>query len=71
VATQFNLGTMNDSVGRARLNTAIRLGRMPRPEEIATVVAFLAGDGASYLTAMTILTMAALWKAARVSYRGG
>jgi glucose 1-dehydrogenase len=27
---------------------------MARPEEIAAVVSFLAGDGASYLTATTI-----------------
>ena len=33
---------------------AIPLGRMAKPEEIASVVAFLAGDGASYLTATTI-----------------
>jgi len=28
---------------------------MARPEEIASVVAFLAGDGASYLTATAII----------------
>jgi glucose 1-dehydrogenase len=54
VATPINLQTMNDPVELARLNAAIPLGRMARPEEIATVVAFLAGDGASYLTATTI-----------------
>ena len=32
------------------LDTAIPLGRMAQPSEIATVVAFLAGDGASYIT---------------------
>ena len=36
------------------LDAAIPLGRMARPEEIASVVGFLAGDGASYLTATTI-----------------
>jgi glucose 1-dehydrogenase len=28
---------------------------MARPEEIASVVTFLAGDGASYLTATTLI----------------
>src|ERR687898_605593 len=54
VATPINLGTMTDPVKLAQLNAAIPLGRMARPEEIASVVAFLAGDGASYLTATTI-----------------
>jgi NAD(P)-dependent dehydrogenase (short-subunit alcohol dehydrogenase family) len=30
------------------------LGRMARPEEIASVVAFLAGDGGSSMTATTV-----------------
>ena len=36
------------------LDAAIPLGRMARPEEIASVVAFLAGEGASYMTATTL-----------------
>jgi glucose 1-dehydrogenase len=32
----------------------IPLGRIARPEEIATVVAFLAGNAAGYITATTI-----------------
>jgi glucose 1-dehydrogenase len=54
VATQINLSTMNDSTKLTQLNAAIPLGRMARPEEIASVVGFLAGSGASYLTATTI-----------------
>jgi glucose 1-dehydrogenase len=54
VATPINLSTMNDPVLLAKLNSAIPLGRMAQPEEIANVVVFLAGDGASYLTATTI-----------------
>jgi glucose 1-dehydrogenase len=54
VATPINLSTMNDPAQLAKLDAAIPLGRMARPEEIAGVVAFLAGDGASYLTATTI-----------------
>jgi glucose 1-dehydrogenase len=54
VATPINLSTMNDPSQMAKLNAAIPLGRMARPEEIADVVVFLAGDGASYLTATTI-----------------
>jgi glucose 1-dehydrogenase len=56
VATPINLSTMTDPALMAKLNAAIPLGRMAKPEEIATVVAFLAGDGASYITATTIIT---------------
>ncbi len=54
VATPINISTMDDPAKLAKLNAAIPIGRMARPEEIASVVAFLAGDGASYLTATTI-----------------
>jgi glucose 1-dehydrogenase len=54
VATPINLSTMNDPTLMKRLDAAIPLGRMAEPEEIAKVVAFLAGDGASYMTATTV-----------------
>jgi glucose 1-dehydrogenase len=54
VATPINLSTMKDPVLMQKLNAAIPLGRMAQPEEIGSVVAFLAGEGASYITATTI-----------------
>ena len=54
VATPINTATMDDPAKMATLDAAIPLGRMAKPEEIGSVVAFLAGDGASYLTATTI-----------------
>src|SRR5437899_8587577 len=45
VATPINRSTMNDQVLLTKLDSAIPLGRMARPEEIASVVAFLASDG--------------------------
>jgi glucose 1-dehydrogenase len=54
VATPINLSTMQDPSKLAKLDAAIPLGRMARPEEVAAVVGFLAGDGGSYLTATTI-----------------
>ena len=54
VATPINQSTMQDPALLAKLNASIPLGRLSKPEEIATVVAFLAGAGASYITATTI-----------------
>src|SRR5271163_3298084 len=54
VATPINLSTMNDPSLMRKLNAAIPLGRMAQPEEIGSVVAFLAGAGAGYITATTI-----------------
>ena len=54
VETPINLETMKDPAKMKTLDTAIPLGRMAKSDEIGSVVAFLAGDGASYLTATTV-----------------
>ena len=54
VDTPINKATEDDPAAMKRLSAAIPLGRMGEPEEVGSVVAFLAGDGASYLTASTI-----------------
>lgn len=54
VQTPINAATMANPAVLEKLNAAIPMGRMARPEEIASVVAFLAEDGASYMTATTI-----------------
>jgi glucose 1-dehydrogenase len=54
VASPINLATMKDPLEMAKLNAAIPLGRMAQPEEIASVVALLAGGGANYITATTV-----------------
>jgi glucose 1-dehydrogenase len=54
VDTPINAATEADPAAMKRLNAAIPIGRMADPSEIGSVVAFLAGDGASYLAATTI-----------------
>ncbi len=54
VDTPINQSTVADPTALATLDKAIPLGRLAEPGEIASVVAFLAGPGATYLTATTI-----------------
>jgi len=59
VATPINTVEMTPE-NLARLNNYIPLGRMAQPEEIASVVAFCAGPGASYVTGTTVFADAAI-----------
>jgi glucose 1-dehydrogenase len=54
VDTPINAATEADAGKMKVLDAAIPVGRLADPKEIASVVAFLGGDGASYLTATTI-----------------
>ena len=54
VETPINTATMADPKLMKVLDAAIPLGRMAMPEEIGNVVAFLASDAATYLTATTV-----------------
>jgi glucose 1-dehydrogenase len=54
VATPINASTMTDPGKMKVLDAAIPLGRMADPAEIGIVVAFIAGDGGSYLNGATI-----------------
>jgi glucose 1-dehydrogenase len=54
VDTPINAATAADPAKMKTLDSAIPIGRMAEPHEIGSVVAFVAGEGASYLTATTI-----------------
>ena len=53
VHTPIDEVTLSDPVAKAKLESAIPLGRVAEPTEIAALVAFLASDAASYGTATT------------------
>jgi len=54
VATPINASTMTDPAKMATLDAAIPLGRMADPGEIAHIVAILADEPGSYVTATTV-----------------
>jgi glucose 1-dehydrogenase len=54
INTPINASTVANPELLKKLNSAIPLGRLAEPSEIATVVAFLADDDSSYVTATTI-----------------
>ncbi|MHB1519210.1 MAG: SDR family NAD(P)-dependent oxidoreductase [Acidimicrobiales bacterium] len=54
VDTPINKSTVSDPALLSKLDAAIPLGRMAEPQDIASVVTFLAGGGASYVTATTV-----------------
>jgi len=53
VHTPIDEVTLSDPAAKAKLESAIPLGRVAEPQEIANLVAFLASDAASYGTAAT------------------
>jgi glucose 1-dehydrogenase len=54
VDTPINASTEADPAALKRLDAAIPLGRLADPKEIGSVVAFLAGEGSSYMAATTL-----------------
>lgn len=55
VETDINKDDLADPAKRAYMAGRIPLGRLGRPEDIATVVAFLASDMASYMSGAALL----------------
>lgn len=60
VVTPINSAWTNDPQARKGVESHIPMGRAARPEEIASVFAFLASDDASYITGQTIFACGGL-----------
>lgn len=60
IATPMNAPWISDPARRAEVERHIPLGRAGEPEEIASVLAFLASDDASYITGQTIFACGGL-----------
>lgn len=54
IATPINAATLQDPEKKMALNREIPLGRIGAPEEVASLVAYLASDAASYITGTTV-----------------
>jgi glucose 1-dehydrogenase len=54
VMTPMNPEFQTNALELRRMERAVPLGRVARPEEIASVIAFLASDEASYITGQTV-----------------
>ncbi len=55
IATDLNKENWSDPEKRAYLDKRVPLGRFGKPEDVATVVAFLASDMAAYVTGAALL----------------
>ena len=55
IATDINKGDLADPAKREYMEGRIPLGRLGRPEDIASVVAFLASDMAAYMSGAALL----------------
>jgi len=54
IATPINMATLTDPTKQAMLLAEIPLGRIGAPEDVASAVAWLASDEASYITGTTL-----------------